>query len=368
MPIEIGLITFGELTADPTTGRLPEPRQQLRDLVELAEFADQGGLDVIGVGEHHRSDFVATAPPVVLAAMAEHTARIRLSSAVTVLSSDDPVRVWEQFATLDLLSGGRAEIIAGRGSYTESFPLFGYDLTDYADLFREKLDLLLRIRETNPLTWPGGRFRPPLREADIAPRAVQEELPVWVGVGGTPTSAMDTGDRGLPMMLGVLVGAVDQASRNVELYRRAAERAGHDAAGLRVGLSVQGYVGTTSQEARRTMYPYFTAGFRDNNHQRGHGFVLSPERFDTFTGPRGALVVGSAQEVIDKVAAYHEVYGISRLMLHVGFGGMPRAQLLGAVERLANDVAPVLRRELAVPTFTYPGSLASPPMRETERV
>jgi len=356
MSFEIGLITFGELTADPATGQLPEPHQHLRSVIELAEVADQAGLDVIGVGEHHRSDFVATAPPMVLAAMAQRTRRIRLTSAVTVLSSDDPVRVWEQFATLDLLSSGRAEIIAGRGSYTESFPLFGYDLADYADLFREKLDLLLRIRETNPLTWSDGRFRPPLREADIAPRSLQRELPIWVGVGGTPTSAVETGARGLPVMLGFLLGTVGSHSRIVDLYRLAAERAGRDPATLRVGLGVQGHVGRTSAEARRAMYPHFTAGFRDNNHKRGQGFVLSPEKFNAFAGPQGALVVGSAQEVIDKVAAYHEVYGISRLLLHVGFGGMPQAQILESVERLATEVAPVLRRELAVPTVTYPGS------------
>ncbi|MGW3894143.1 LLM class flavin-dependent oxidoreductase [Micromonospora profundi] len=356
MSFEIGLITFGELTADPATGQLPEPHQHLRHVIELAEVADQAGLDVIGVGEHHRSDFVATAPPMVLAAMAQRTRRIRLTSAVTVLSSDDPVRVWEQFATLDLLSSGRAEIIAGRGSYTESFPLFGYDLADYADLFREKLDLLLRIRETNPLTWSDGRFRPPLREADIAPRSLQRELPIWVGVGGTPTSAVETGARGLPVMLGVLLGTVGSHSRIVDLYRLAAERAGRDPATLRVGLGVQGHVGRTSAEARRTMYPHFTAGFRDNNHKRGEGFVLSPEKFDAFTGPQGALVVGSAQEVIDKVAAYHEVYGISRLLLHVGFGGMPQARILESVERLATEVAPVLRRDLAVPTVTYAGA------------
>ncbi|MFD6755240.1 LLM class flavin-dependent oxidoreductase [Micromonospora gifhornensis] len=356
MSFEIGLITFGELTADPATGRLPEPRQHLRSLVELARVADQGGLDVLGVGEHHRSDFVATAPPMVLAAMAEHTSRLRLTSAVTVLGSEDPVRVWEQFATLDLLSGGRAEIIAGRGSYTESFPLFGYDLADYAELFREKLDLLLRIRETNPLSWSGGRFRAPLQEADIAPRSLQDELPIWVGVGGTPASAAQTGARGLPMMLGVLLGTVDGHAGITELYRRAAEQAGHDPATLRVGVGVQGYVGSTSQEARRTMYPYFTAGFRDNNHKRGQGFVLTPEKFDAFTGPQGALVVGSAQEVIDKVAAYHEAYGISRLLLHIGFGGMPQGQLLASVERLATEVAPVLRRELTVPATTYPGT------------
>ncbi|GAA3091156.1 LLM class flavin-dependent oxidoreductase [Nonomuraea salmonea] len=180
MSFEIGIMTFGELTEDPATGRLPSPRQRVRETIEQAQLADQVGLDVFGVGEHHRSDFVGSAPSILLAAAAERTERIRLTSAVTVLSSEDPVRVWEQFATIDLLSAGRAEIIAGRGSYTESFPLFGYDLNDYAELFREKLGLLLAIRDRNPLTWR-GRFRPPLYEADVAPRADGGTIPIWVG-------------------------------------------------------------------------------------------------------------------------------------------------------------------------------------------
>ena len=267
---EIGYMTFAEITADPGTGRIPSAHQRSRETIEQARIADQVGLDLFAVGEHHRTDFVGSAPPMVLAAAAEATERIRLTSSVTVLSSEDPVRVWEQFATLDQFSGGRAEIIAGRGSYTESFPLFGYDLRDYADLFREKLDLLLKIREKNPITW-NGRFRPSLDNADIGPRSLQDELPIWVGVGGTQASAISTGRLGLPMALALLLGPITHHKQTVDLYRQAAERAGHNPAALRTSINLHGYVGRTSQGARDTMYPYFARGMMDNNHQRGRG-------------------------------------------------------------------------------------------------
>src|SRR5699024_10666938 len=243
---EIGHMTFVEMTADPTTVAMPSAHQRSRDTIEQARLADQVGLDLFAVGEHHRTDFVGSAPPMVLAAAAEATERIRLTSSVTVLSSDDPVRVWEQFATLDQFSGGRAEIIAGRGSYTESFPLFGYDLADYADLFREKLDLLLQIRARNPVTWQ-GRFRAALDEADIGPRAVQAQLPIWVGVGGTRASAISTGRLGLPMALALVLGPITLHEETVELYRQAAAQPGHDPTTLRTSINLHGYIGRTSQ-------------------------------------------------------------------------------------------------------------------------
>src|SRR5699024_7959416 len=229
MTFEIGIMTFGEVTEDPLTGHLPSPRTRVSETIEQAKIADEVGLDVFGMGEHHRSDFVGSAPSILLAAAAEVTNNIRLTSAVTVLSSDDPVRVWEQFATLDLLSAGRAEIIAGRGSYTESFPLFGYDLADYADLFREKLDLLLAIRAKNPVDW-SGRFRAALEDADIAPRADGDSTPVWAGVGGSPALAISTGRLGLPMALALLLAPITSHRETVELYRSSAAEAGHDAA------------------------------------------------------------------------------------------------------------------------------------------
>jgi probable LLM family oxidoreductase len=346
MAFEVGIMTFGEVTKDPVTGRLPSPRQRARETIEQAKVADEVGLDVFGVGEHHRSDFVGSAPTILLAAAAEATERIRLTSSVTVLSSEDPVRVWEQFATLDLLSAGRAEIIAGRGSYTESFPLFGYDLRDYADLFREKLELLLKIREQNPLTW-SGRFRAPLVNADIAPRADGDTIPIWVGVGGSPASAISTGRLGLPMALALLLGPVTFHEQTVELYRAAAEQAGHDPATLPISINAHGFVGSTSQEARETMYPYFARGMAENNHQRGAGFLIPRPAFDAQASPRSGLLVGSPQEVIDKLLTYRELYGVNRAIIQMGFGGVPQKEHLKAIELLGTEVAPVVRREAA---------------------
>lgn len=346
MTFEFGVLTFGEITQDLTTGTLPTLRQRMRETIEMAEVADQAGLDVFGVGEHHRTDFVGSAPSIVLAAAAEATKDIRLTSGVTVLSSEDPVRVWEQFATVDLISAGRAEIIAGRGSYTESFPLFGYDLADYADLFREKLDLLLKIRAQNPLTW-SGQFRAPLVGADIAPRADGDTLPIWVGVGGTPASAIRAGQLGLPMMLALLVGPITFHEQTVDLYRSAAAEAGHQADALPIGLTAHGYVGRTSQHARDTMYPYFARGMMDNNHQRGRGFRMPRASFDAQASPAAGLLVGSPQETIDKLLAYHELYGLNRVLVQLGFGGMPQKELLEGIERLGAEVVPVVRRETA---------------------
>ncbi|QFY12046.1 LLM class flavin-dependent oxidoreductase [Nonomuraea phyllanthi] len=345
-PFEIGFMTFVEITEDPRTGALPSAHQRARETIEQARLADQVGLDLFAVGEHHRTDFVGSAPPMVLAAAAEATERIRLTSSVTVLSSEDPVRVWEQFATLDQFSGGRAEIIAGRGSYTESFPLFGHDLADYADLFREKLDLLLEIRARNPITWK-GRFRPALDNADIGPRALQDELPIWVGVGGTLASAISTGRLGLPMAMALLLGPITYHEQTVEMYRAAAERAGHDPAALRTSINLHGYVSRTSRRARDTMYPYFARGMMDNNHQRGKGFTMPRTAFDAQTSPNAGLVVGSPQEVIDKLLAYHEIYGLDRALIQMGFGGMPQKDVLDAIELLGTEVAPVVRREVA---------------------
>lgn len=346
MTFQIGVMTFGEVTEDPITGHLPSPRSRVADTIEQARIADEVGLDVFGVGEHHRSDFVGSAPAILLAAAAQATERIRLTSSVSVLSSDDPVRVWEQFATIDLLSAGRAEIIAGRGSYTESFPLFGYDLVDYADLFREKLDLLLKIRDRNPLTW-SGQFRAPLEDADISPRADGPTLPIWVGVGGSPASAISTGRLGLPMALAQLFGPLNSHEQTVERYRWAAEEAGHDTSQLPVSINTHGYVASSSQQARETMYPYFAKGMADNNHQRGKGIRIPRAAFDAQTSPQAGLIVGSAQEVIDKLLAYHEMYGITRAIIQMGFGGMPQAEHLAAIERLGTEVAPVVRRETA---------------------
>ncbi|WP_410813935.1 LLM class flavin-dependent oxidoreductase [Micromonospora sp. 067-2] len=346
MSFELGALTFGELTADLNTRTAPSPRQRVLDTIEQAVLADQVGLDVFAVGEHHRSDFVASAPHMLLSAIAARTQNIRLTSGVTVLGSEDPVRVFENFATLDLISSGRAEIIVGRGSYSESFPLFGHDLEDYADLFREKLDALLAIRATNPVTWKGGAFTTALLKADIAPRPLGQ-LPIWVGVGGTLASAVRTGSLGLPMALALLLGPIDQFTRSVEMYREAGAAAGHSQDDLRVSINAHGYVGSTSQGARNTMFPYFQIGMRENNHQRGAGFNIPRPAFDAQATQRGGLLVGSTQEIIDKLMTYHELYGTNRAIFQMGFGGLPQREHLASIERLGVEVAPVIRRETA---------------------
>ncbi|MFI9485825.1 LLM class flavin-dependent oxidoreductase [Promicromonospora sp. NPDC052451] len=345
MAFEIGIMTFGEVTPDPVSGAVRTPHQRARETIELARVADEVGLDVFGMGEHHRTDFVGSAPTIVLAAAAEATRRIRLTSAVTVLGSEDPVRVWEQFATIDLISAGRAEIIAGRGSYTESFPLFGYDLADYSELFREKLDLLLRIRQENPVTW-SGTLRPPLVNADIGPRAYGDTIPVWVGVGGSPASAMSTGTLGLPLALAILFGPMDLHRESVELYRAAAEQAGHDPSTLPVSMSVGGYVGSSARQARDTMYPSFARFMMEHNHQRGRGMLLPRDAFDAGASHGGSYIVGDPDEVTDKILRFQELYGLTRIIIQMGAGSMPQRELLDAVERLGTEVAPAVRKAL----------------------
>lgn len=344
---EIGVMTFGELSPDPATGRTPSPRQRMAETLEQAVVADQAGLDVFGAGEHHRSDFVISSPPVVLAAVAAQTRDIRLTSSVIVLGSEDPVRVFQNFATVDLISNGRAEIIAGRGSFVESFPMFGYGLADYADLFREKLDALLAIRSSNPADWAGSPHTRDLRGLDIAPRPVGG-LPIWVGVGGTVASAVRTGQLGLPMALALLLGPIDQFRRVVDLYRRSGAESGHDPGALRVSINAHGYVGATSQEARDTMYPAFRVGMMENNHQRGAGFSMPRAAFDAQATAAGGLLVGSSQEVIDKLMTYHELYGVDRAIFQIGYGGMAQADQLRAIERLGTEVAPVVRRAVGI--------------------
>ncbi|MFI5757150.1 LLM class flavin-dependent oxidoreductase [Streptomyces sp. NPDC051569] len=346
MPFEIGIYSFGELTPDPVSGQVISPQTRIREFIEQAEVADQAGLDVFALGEHHRSDFAISAIPVVLAAMAERTKDIRLSSAVTVLSSEDPVRVHQQFATLDLISGGRAEIIAGRGSYTESFPLFGYDLDLYSELFAEKLELLMAIREQHPLTWR-GRHRAPLFDADIAPRPAQDKLPLWVAVGGTTASAARAGSLGLPLALAILGGAVSRYAPLVNLYRESARQAGHDVAALPVSINSPGFVAPTTRAARDISYPYFDRGMLENFHQRGQGFHTPRKAYDAQATLAGGLFVGSPQEIIDKILYQHELFGHQRLLMQLGFGGVPQKHMLKAIELLGTEVAPVVRREIA---------------------
>lgn len=347
MSFDIGIYHFGENTPDAQTGAHSAPATRLAELVEQAEVADQAGLSVFGVGEHHRGDFTVSAPAVVLAAMAMRTQRIRLTSSVTVLSSDDPIRVFEQFATLDNLSRGRAEMIVGRGSYTESFPLFGYDLADYDSLFEEKLDLLRLIQQNNPLTWR-GRHRPALDRADVAPRPYRgREIPTWVAVGGTPASAARAGMLGMPMAMGVLGGRLDGFASVVDLYRRTGHQAGVPAEQLRVSVNGPGFVAPTTQEAIDISYPYFARGMMDNFHQRGRGVQMPRRAYEASASVEGALFIGSPAQITDKILRQHEAYGHERYIMQLGYGNTPQRESLRAIELLGTEVLPAVRKALS---------------------
>ncbi|HEU4560966.1 MAG TPA: LLM class flavin-dependent oxidoreductase [Longimicrobium sp.] len=346
--MEIGIYTFAETTPDPRTGHILPPAQRLRNLIEEIELADQLGLDVYGVGEHHRPDFAVSAPAVVLAAAAARTKSIRLTSAVTVLSSDDPVRVFQQFATLDLLSGGRAEIMAGRGSFIESFPLFGYDLHDYDALFAERLELLLKIRESERVTWR-GEHRAAIDDLGVYPRPVQSPLPVWIAVGGTPQSVVRAGTLGLPLALAIIGGMPERFAPLVQLYRDAGARAGHAAESLRVGINSHAWLADDSRRAADDFFPSYAQVMTRIGRERGWP-PTTREQFEAMRGPRGALLVGSPQEVIDKILFQHEIFGHDRFLAQLTVGSMPHAQTMRAIELLGTVVAPAVRTALASPS------------------
>lgn len=344
-PFELGIYSFAELTADAVTGAKISPAQRLHNLLETIELADQVGLDVVGIGEHHRPDYVASSPVTILAAAAMRTTRIRLTTAVTVLSSDDPVRVFQDFATLDLIANGRAEIMAGRGSFTESFPLFGYELRDYNSLFAEKLDLLLKLRETETITW-SGRHRPALSNAGIYPRPVQEKMPVWIAVGGTPESAVRAGTLGLPMAVAIIGGMPERFAPLVDLYRDAAAEAGHDPAQLPVSINSHGFIADSVQAAVDAYYPSATIVMNKIGRERGWGPVTQGQLEGSRT-LRGADFVGGPDEIIEKILFQHNIFGHQRLLLQLGIGTIEHSKMLRAVELLGTKVAPVVRAEIA---------------------
>ncbi len=346
--MEIGIYTFAELRGDLASGHTVTPEQRLADLLEEIELAEQVGLDVVGVGEHHRPDFAVSAPAVALAAAAARTSRVRLTSAVTVLSSDDPVRVFQEFATVDLLSNGRAEIMAGRGSFIESFPLFGYDLGDYDELFAEKIELLLRIRASERLTW-SGRHRAPLEDVGVYPRPVQEPLPVWVAVGGAPESAVRAGRLGLPMALAIIGGQPERFVPFADLHRQSAAEAGHPA--LPLSINSHAYVAETSDRAADEFFPPYAAMMTAIGRERGWPPMLRPT-FDALRSPRGALVVGSPEQVAEKILVQHELFGHTRFLAQMSVGTMPHAQVLRSIELLGTQVAPLVRAEVARRTRT----------------
>jgi probable LLM family oxidoreductase len=331
--VELGLITFADV------GSI-SPEQRLKNLLEEAKLADELGLDVFGVGEHHRPDFAVSAPAVALAAIAAQTERIRLSSAVSVLSSDDPVRVFEEFATVDLISGGRAEIMAGRGSFTESFPLFGYDLDDYDELFAEKLDLLLELRSSERVTWQ-GRHRAPLHDQGVWPRPVQDPIPVWIAVGGTPQSVVRAGVLGLPLTIAIIGGQPDRFVPLVELYRRAAAEGGHDPETLPLGINTHAFVGDDGAFA-----PHYTAMMSRIGRERGWP-PMGRDQYMALRSPRGALAVGSSEEVAEKLLYEHELFGHQRYLAHMSLGAVAHADVMRSIERYGNEVAPLVRAEVA---------------------
>jgi probable LLM family oxidoreductase len=300
---------------------------------------------VFGLGEHHRPDFVSSAPAVILAAAAARTKSIRLSSAVNVLSSDDPVRVFQQFASLDLLSDGRAEIMAGRGSFIESFPLFGYDLKDYNELFVEKLELLLKVRESTNVSW-SGKHRPPLQDQGVYPRPIQNPLPVWIAVGGTPESVVRAGTQGLPMALAIIGGMPEQFAPLVELYYRAADHAGHDRSRLAVSINSHGFIADDSQRASDESFPSFAQVMNKIGRERGWP-PMTREQFEGSRTVRGANFIGSPDEIIEKILFQHEIFNHQRLLLQLSVGTMPHDKVMHAIELLGTKVAPVVREEIA---------------------
>jgi probable LLM family oxidoreductase len=342
--MQVGIDSFAAAFDD--AGLAVSPSERLRNLVEQIEHADQVGLDVFGIGEHHRREFLDSAPAVILGAAASRTQRIRLTSAVTVLSSADPVRVFQNFATLDLLSQGRAEMVVGRGSFVESFPLFGLQLEDYDSLFAEKLDLLLKIRENEHVHW-SGKHRAALTGQGVYPRPVQNPLPIWLGVGGTPQSFARAGALGLPLMVAIIGGETRRFRPLVDLYREAGRRAGYSPDQLKVGVHALGYVAATTQQAVDDFFPGYARAMTDIGKERGWRAVTRAD-FDAQRTPDGALLVGDAEEVAEKIVRHSEALGgISRLTFQMNAASIPHAKLMQAIETIGTRVAPILRKELA---------------------
>jgi probable LLM family oxidoreductase len=338
--MEFGVYSFGDVTADPVTGQRLSPGERLAEVLAQAKLADDVGLDVFALGEHHRLDFTVSATTVVLAAVAAQTRRIKLASAVTILGTSDPVRVFEDYATLDLISGGRAEIVAGRGVYTESFPLFGYKTEDQDGLFAEHLDLLLQLNAKERIQW-SGKFRSALDGAEIAPRP-GKPLPIWIGTGGTPASTVRAGKLGLPLSLGNITLPPEKLAPAISAYRDAGREAGH-AERLRVGVAKHLYLARDSQTARDEFFPRYAGYIRSHSTSQYNRVEVTREVFEQRAAPGGALYVGSPQEIVDKIGHDRELFGHDRLLVQIDIGGLPFEKLAGAIELLATEVAPKIR-------------------------
>lgn len=341
---ELGVYSFVERTADAKTGELISPTQRMQNLLETIELADQVGLDVFAIGEHHRPDYVSSSPVPILAAAAARTKSIRLSTAVTVLSSDDPVRVFQSFATLDLISQGRAEIMAGRGSFTESFPLFGYDLNDYHSLFSEKLELLIALRDNEIVNW-SGQHRAPLENAGIYPRPHQAKIPIWIAVGGTPQSAMRAGTLGLPMAIAIIGGMPERFAQLAQIHRAAAAQAGHDPAAIPISINSHGFIADSEQQAVDDYYPSATVVMNRIGRERGWSPITQAQLEGSRT-LRGADFVGTPAQIVEKILFQHEIFGHQRMLLQLGIGTIEHKKVMRAIELLGTEVAPAVRREI----------------------
>lgn len=342
--MELGLITFADMEPETLPGRAINAHQRIKDLMEEIKLADELGLDVFGVGEHHRPDYAVSSPAIILAAAAMITKNIKLASAVTVLSSDDPVRVFQQFSEVDLLSNGRAEIFAGRGSFIESFPLFGYDLQDYDELFTEKLDLLLKLNQSEKITWK-GKHRASIDNRGVYPRPYQSKIPIWLAAGGTPASAVRAATLGLPLMLAIIGGLPEQFVPFINLYKETAKKTGKNISELQFGINNHVYVGEDSQKAGDEFYPYYATMMNRVGRDRGWP-PLSRQQFDYSRSPKGALMVGSVQQVIDKILYEHELFGNTRFLAQASVGNVPHKMTMKSIELFGTKVAPVVRKEV----------------------
>ncbi|HRO43730.1 MAG TPA: LLM class flavin-dependent oxidoreductase [Flavipsychrobacter sp.] len=341
--MEIGITTFAENTPDSITGKLQSPHQRMMDLMEEITLSDQLGLDVFAIGEHHRPDFVVSSPAIVLAAAAVSTKNIRLSSAVTVLSSDDPVRVFQDFAHVDLLSSGRAEIMAGRGSFIESFPLFGYNLNHYDSLFVEKLDLLIELNKSENITWKGGKHTPSIPDRGVYPRPYQKELPIWIAIGGTPESVVRAGTKGLPMALAIIGGMPERFVPLTDLYKETYKKAGHDNGAFQLAINSHGYIADTSQQAADEFYKPYAHVMSKLGRERGWS-DMTRDHYEHMRAPNGSLLVGSPQQIIDKILWQYELFGNTRFLLHISVGTLPHKNVMRAIELLGTVVAPAVKK------------------------
>jgi probable LLM family oxidoreductase len=340
--MEIGIDSFAATMPDPATGVIPPAAERMGHLLEEVEIADRVGLDVFGIGEHHRKEFLDSAPAVILAAAAARTQRIRLTSAVTVLSAADPVRVFQEFATLDLIAKGRAEIVVGRGSFREAYPLFGFVMEDYDALFVEKLDLLLKLRDEVHVAWR-GRFRPPLTGQGVFPRPHQKSLPIWLGVGGTPQSFARAGALGLPLMVAIIGGSFQRFRPLIDLYRAAGNRAGHPAEALRVGVHAMGFVGDTVQAAKDAFFPGWARIFTEIGRERGWA-AASRQQYEAMCSSEGAFLIGDPATVAQRaLAASAALGGVSRITFQMSSATLETAAMRRSIELLGTEVAPLIR-------------------------